>query len=347
MKPKIAFITPALGLGGAERWILTLTKYFKNVQVEKIINLTGKSDKNLLSEACKYTDVVIDNFFSNTNLIKKELENIDVVISWAYTAPLNLSKECKCITIDVSHSDSSWNNHKNLTSITEKKSKYHVGVSKTAAASFSKNINPKIIYNGIDIERINPNVSREEQRRIWNVEDKKVVFFSGRLSEEKNPLALVKAIDYFNDDWIFIFIANGALLDYFKSLNNDKIKLVEKTLNIGNYFSASDIFVMTSNVEGMPLSLLEAWYSEIPTVTTEYNSYKELKDMHGEISNSIPLNSNSELLHKEIIDAYKKGRFDHKVKYAKKVLISNYTAEIMTKNWEDYIFEILKNDNKS
>jgi len=28
-KPKIALITPSLGMGGAERWIVTLAKFFK------------------------------------------------------------------------------------------------------------------------------------------------------------------------------------------------------------------------------------------------------------------------------------------------------------------------------
>lgn len=344
MKPKIAFITPALGLGGAERWILTLTKYFKNVNVEKIINLTGKSDRNLLNEACKYTNVLVDDFFTKKDLLKKELEKIDVVISWGYTASLNLSTELNCLSVDVSHSDPSWSNHKNLTSITEKKSKYHVAVSKTAASSFSDYIKPKVIYNGIDLERIKPNISREEQRKIWDVENKKVVFFSGRLSDEKNPFALIDAIKYFNDDWVFVFISNGQLSEKIKTLNNNKIKLVDKTQHIGNYFIASDIFVMTSNVEGMPLSLLEAWASNIPVVTTEYNSYLELKTIHGDISNSLPINSDSILLSETIKEAYKKGKDDYKVKYANQILNSFYTADIMVKNWENYIFSLLNNE---
>ena len=344
MKPKIAFITPALGLGGAERWILTLCKYFKNVDVKKIINLSGKNDEKLLKEASKYTNVLSDNFFLKPELIKKELENIDVVISWGYTASLNLSKECKCISIDVAHSDPSWNNHKNLTSITEKKSKYHVGVSKTAASSFSKNIESKVIYNGIDVERIKPNIDREKQRDIWGVKNKKVVFFSGRLSDEKNPFALIDAVKYFNDDWIFVFISNGQLLEKIKTLNNNKIKLVDKTQHIGNYFIASDVFVMTSNVEGMPLSLLEAWALSIPVVTTEYNSYLELKEIHGNISNSLPINSNPISLCEKIIKAYRNGKNDNKIIYANNILNSFYTADIMVKNWENYIFSLLNNE---
>ena len=346
MKPKIAFITPALGLGGAERWILTLTKYFKNVDVKKIINLSGRSDKNLLTEACSLTDVVIKNFNNNQEELENELKDIDVVISWAYTLDFDIKNNKKYISIDVAHSDPSWENQKNLTLLTEEKSKYHVGVSKTAASSFSEKIKPKIIYNGIDTQRIKPTIKRSDQRKIWDVENKKVVFFSGRLSQEKNPLALVSSINYFDDSWIFIFISNGIMLDYFKHLNNKKIKLVDKTLNIGNYFVASDVFVMTSNVEGMPLSLLEAWYSEIPTVTTEYNSYKELKFIHGDISNSVPLNPDPYLLYQKINYAYEYRNTDEKIKKAKKILNEYYTADIMAKNWENYIFEILKNDNK-
>lgn len=341
MKPKVTFITPSLGLGGAEKWILTLAKAFKKLTPYKIINLSGKQDQIIFNEALSITNVLSKNFYNSLDDLKNELIDSDVVISWGYNAQLDL-KQFDFPSIDVSHSDPSWENHYILIKQTEKKSKYHVGVSKTATSSF-ENKNAVTIYNGINIKSLKTNIGRINQRKEWDCENKKVVLFLGRLSNEKNPLLVLETSKSFGNDWKFIFVESGPLLKIFNDIYQENVKLVPKTKHVGDYYAAADVVVMPSKVEGMPLVLLESWYSQVPIVTSEYSTYKELKDLHGELCWSIKENNSIELM-KKIKIAYLSGRNNERVKKAKKIVEDNYTSEIMAENWENYIFSLLNNE---
>ena len=342
-KPKICFITPSFGVGGAERWILTLTKFFKRVCVDSIVILSGTADNMMIDEAQKMTNVFNKNFYEDVDSLKKILEKSNCIISWAYNANLNLANELKIPSIDVSHSDPAWLNQQKMIEHTSKKSKYHVGVSKTAASSFDKKLNAKTIYNGIDTNRLFSNISSEDQKKEWGCENKKIVLFSSRISPEKNPQMFFDVADLFDDSWMFLFVGIGSLYEKFKSMNKNNVKIVSKTSNIGNYYNASDVVVLTSKIEGMPLVLMESWYCGVPTVTTEYSTYKELKEIHGNLSWSVPVDTSLSLLALKIKEAYYAGKKSERVLKAKNIIENYYTAEIMAKNWEDYIFNILNN----
>src|SRR5690606_25406758 len=53
----------------------------------------------------------------------------------------------------------------------------------------------KIIYNGVDLQRLRPTKTRREIRRDWQAaDDTKFVGYVGRFAAEKNPLAVVQAV---------------------------------------------------------------------------------------------------------------------------------------------------------
>ena len=338
-KPQIVFLTPGLGMGGAERWIVTLAKFFNKLEPKYIINLSGRQDDKLYEEACQVTQVINGNPSINLQLIKKYCQNIDVIISWGCPNLKNLTNGLSCKIIDVSHSDPVWERHQLLISRSSLGATHHVGVSKTASSAFPKQFNPTTIYNGIDPNRVIPKNNRKNKRQEWGIKNEKIALFLGRLSDEKNPLVLVEATKYLPKNWKSVFIANGPLLDQMPQ--NDKIKLIPKDMNIDDVMEAADVLVLPSLYEGMPLVLIEGWVAGIPTVTTQYSTYNELTEMHGELSWSVPVNPDPKELASKIEEASKVGRSSEKVQNAKKVALQYYVSDKMVENWENYILSIL------
>lgn len=338
-KPKVVFITPGLGMGGAERWIVTLAKFFKKIEPKCIINLSGKSDEKLKEEAKLATKVIDGNPKINYFLIKEQCSDVDALICWGCPNLKILTRDLTCKVIDVSHSDPIWVNHKSLINRSSLGATHHVGVSKTAAKAFPEQFIPKVIYNGIDPNRVFPKNNRQKKREEWKLKDEKIALFLGRLSNEKNPLVLVEATKYLPDNWKTLFIANGPLLDQIKE--NDKIKLIPKNMNIADLMEAADVLVLPSLYEGMPLVLIEGWVAGIPTVTTQYSTYKELTQLHGELSWSVPVEPNPKELATAIENADKAGRLSEKVINAKKIALEYYVSDKMVENWENYILSIL------
>jgi glycosyltransferase involved in cell wall biosynthesis len=342
-KPKVALITPSLGMGGAERWIVTLARFFKRLDPYLILNLSGQSDSILLEEIPTSTKV-LSNFYPNPKKIIDVLSDADAVISWCFNLHVSLKDNLKCPTIDVSHSDPSWDNHKLLISQTHKNSKYHVGVSKVAASAFKKK-DATVIYNGIDTNRLKESKGRIEQRKKWGCENSKVVIFLSRLSEEKNPKILIDCSEFFDESWKFLFVNTGSMKNYFNSIKKNNVKMLEKTKHIGDYYSGADVVVLPSDIEGMPLVLLESWFCGVPVVTTRYNSYLELENMHGELCLSTEVRPTALEFSNKINQAFYEGRCSKRVILAKDVVEKNYTYETMIKNWEDYVFLKMKECN--
>ena len=335
-KPKVALITPSLGMGGAERWIVTLARFFKRLDPYLILNLSGQSDSILLEEIPTSTKVLSD-FYPNPKKIIDVLSDADAVISWCFNLDVSLKDNLKCPTIDVSHSDPSWDNHKLLISQTHKNSKYHVGVSKVAASAFNKD-DATVIYNGIDINRLKESKGRIKQRKDWGCENDKVILFLSRLSPEKNPQILLECSDLFDETWKFLFVDTGSLKKDFESIKKTNVKSIKKTNNVGDYYAGADVIVLPSDVEGMPLVLLESWFCGVPIVTTQYDSYLELINLHGELCLSTQVRPTAIEFAYKIKEAFDEGRCSKRVILAKDVVEKNYTHEIMIKNWEDYIF---------
>ena len=100
--------------------------------------------------------------------------------------------------------------------------------------------------------------------------------------------------------------------------------------------------VLPSDIEGMPLVLLESWFCAVPVVTTRYASYLELEDMHGELCLSTQVRPTAIEFSNKIQQAFYEGRNSKRVVLAKSVVENNYTHETMIKNWEKYIFLKIK-----
>ena len=134
-----------------------------------------------------------------------------------------------------------------------------------------KNINKKIVYipNGINIQEF-----ETPQRSDSNA---KTLIFVGRLHPQKNLINLIKAIKIVigQNTTNLVIVGNGPQRkDLEKIIRLESLTKNVKLLgeipqrNLKQYYSRSHLFILPSLYEGFPLTLLEAWASKLPVITS-------------------------------------------------------------------------------
>ena len=142
-------------------------------------------------------------------------------------------------------------------------------------------------YYGIDINHIEvvPN-GINECYFVKSVKKKNknlLLLFVGRLVKQKNPVRLIEAFRLIDNRNILLnVVGNGEdkliiknLISKYK-LNNVKILGKKTGKELLNYYKKSDIFILTSDYEGLPLVLLEAMASGCAIVASKIRGVEEL-----------------------------------------------------------------------
>ncbi|MGC8651470.1 MAG: glycosyltransferase [Minisyncoccia bacterium] len=128
-------------------------------------------------------------------------------------------------------------------------------------------------------------------RRELNLDDQvKIVGNVGRLDPPKNPIRFLKVADLvlqIRKDTIFVWIGDSnndfykEEIDSFFEIHRDlksKIIFLGFRSNAPELMSDFDIFLLTSDDEGMPLVILEAFSLGIPVVSTEVGCLREMSE---------------------------------------------------------------------
>lgn len=101
---------------------------------------------------------------------------------------------------------------------------------------------------------------------------------AGRLCEQKNYQMLINAIEWLRDNYeikvnVFIYGEGELRNDLTHEINKRNLEkniyLMGYTSNIIEAYNKSDIYVMTSNYEGMPNALMEAMAVGLPCISTD------------------------------------------------------------------------------
>ena len=138
----------------------------------------------------------------------------------------------------------------------------------------------------------NPNKKRAiEFLKTRNIEirKRKIVASVSALTDQKDPITLVRAIKILSDlrkDFIFLHFGDGFLLEEVrKEIKKLKIEKVYQLLGFvddpEDFYPLFNVYVMTSLNEGTPLSILDAFYNKVPVVATDIPPLKELLQGRG------------------------------------------------------------------
>jgi glycosyltransferase involved in cell wall biosynthesis len=145
-----------------------------------------------------------------------------------------------------------------------------------------------------------------------------------------------------SDIYRFYLVGDGPHLKYLKSMAlklgiKDKVHFEGRRFNVYPYLNCFDLYVLTSESEGMPLALLEAASSKLPIITSDLPVIKEifsetevafytLNDIASLKAAIEKANSNRESLSRNVYNLY----------------LENYTDKVMSMNYQKLYQQILK-----
>jgi len=141
--------------------------------------------------------------------------------------------------------------------------------------------NVEYIPNGVD-----PDFWKREDSVVTGNKSKTRFLFVGRLEEEKGLIYLIEVVRRLKSDreeFIVQFVGDGSLRPHLEKLVDTyglgdyiQFKGILHQKELKKVYNYSDIFILPSLHEGMPLTLLEAWASGLPVIITKVGNILDI-----------------------------------------------------------------------
>lgn len=128
------------------------------------------------------------------------------------------------------------------------------------------------IHNGVS--EFDISVSRAPQEKV-------VIIMVARFSPQKDYKTLLLALKDINSPIEVLLVGEGELLQSSKQLAselnlNEKVKFLGMRKDVKKLLSRSDIFVLVSHYEGLPISIIEAMSAKLPIIASNVGGVSEL-----------------------------------------------------------------------
>ncbi len=206
----------------------------------------------------------------------------------------------------------------------------------------------EVINNGIEIDKFNISINRNQKREEFHLQPNDfVIGLFGRFVPAKAHEVLLRSLKNViktHPHVKVLFVGSGPTEKNIKKIAKNLGLLEQVTFagfrkDVPELYKILDLFVLTSNREGFPITLLEAMSSGIPTIVTNVGGNS---DIICDRKNGFIIESNdaAELSRriKNIIDHPEQVEVitDHAAKTVKR----NFTSKIMTQATERLIAEL-------
>ncbi|WP_158651608.1 glycosyltransferase [Mesobacillus jeotgali] len=322
-KKKVVCVVPSLSSGGAEKMALDLVTYLDkekfDVTLISLYSNKGEAFSKLALERgvnVYYLDKKSGFDIKTILKLSKVLTNLKPHVihthlySSIYCMPwINLHK--KTIWVHTVHNIANKELPSPYLKIMEyfykRKKAIPIGISEEIRKTISYRYNLKLadiplIHNGIDTKFFSP------VTKIENGTEEIVFSCVARFSPQKNHELLINAFNFARKKYSnmkLLLIGDGLLRkDIEKQIASygleDHVLLVGNSSNVIEWLRKSDIFVLSSNYEGLPLSILEAMSVGLPVIGTRVGGVPDVL-IHGEEGLTVPP-MNAEELANAMID---------------------------------------------
>jgi glycosyltransferase involved in cell wall biosynthesis len=209
------------------------------------------------------------------------------------------------------------------------------------------------IPNAVDTEELkgsidNANKSDLKETLLGN-KDLMVVLFVGSISHRKGVPVLLNAVkpivSEFGTNVVFALVGSGDYeVEAKRFVKNNNIehnvrflgRISDEMLN--KFYQCSDVFVLPSYSEGMPTSILEAMFYQIPVITTNLPS---VADRFESTAILITPGSVSELVNGISLVLKDLKAWDHKNKLGKKMVETEYNWNNVAGQYESVYKDII------
>lgn len=351
---KVYFFTGALLEGGAERVISLLSREFvnKEIDVEIVIykNCPIFYEIDNRIKVCKIeSETKSNNMLKNIIWLRKKFQNdADLVIS--FLAPFNMLAIFSTLFSSIPIIVADRNDPKKIPSnffvrkIRDIIYCFANGVvlqTKTNQEYFSEFIKKKscVIYNPIDLKKL--------QGAALSANKEKEIVSVGRLMPQKNHIMLIRAFANIHQQY-----PNYKLTIYGDGPERSKLIELAKDLNLSDYISfpgnvkdvherilSSEVFVLSSDYEGMPNALIEAMCLGLPVISTKVSGATDL--IH-DYQNGIVIDVNdSNGLVQALIKFLENETLRNKCAQNAVKLASSLKLDIISDEWIKFIYKIL------
>jgi len=210
-----------------------------------------------------------------------------------------------------------------------------------------------LIYNWYDAKRffINSNEVKSKKRQELNIsKDKFVVSIIGNCSRVKRHHLVLQALSLLPDkiDWVLLHAGNEEPGFPERKLAVDlniseRCRFLGSVTNVEDILNVSDVYIMSSKVEGLGIAAIEAMACGVPTILTKSPGLTDLIDRIEEIKG---VDSNAQEIAKSICELENMTEYE---KNQVSVNIANkaYTLFSMkkgVKNYSNYYNHLLQPD---
>lgn len=358
------FYINSIDKGGAERVITNLANYFSkdndvllvvtnkskvNYVIDKKVNFISLKSNKFINKISK---ISLTKYLSLRKVIKNEKP--DIVISFLPESGFRIaalkkySKYMKNIPLIISIRNNPYVEYKGK-------------IINRLMRFLYKNIDGLVVQTPDCLEYFkdilscdkiviaNPLSDRFLNKKMPNKRRKEIVTVNS-LTTKKNPFLVIKAFEDFvkeNSDYHLIMYGDGPLRNDLQNYINenkltDKITIAGNVDDVENKIIDSSIYVLPSNYEGMPNSLMEAMALGIPSIATD-SPIGGCKMLINNNINGILIEVDNK---DELVMAMKKitndDKFANKLSNEARKIINEYDPKIINKKWEDYIYKHIK-----
>lgn len=297
---KVAFVITSLVVGGAENMMVNLLEHIDNNYYDTKVFVLSERKGSCLEEKLdnlnikiKYLDMSkvekkdrIIKFFKEMNNFSPQVLHVHLDMKYAFLWAI-FHKVKLIFTMHSQpyrlESKLFWLSSKIL--LMQHKLLF-VGVSKRIASEilnrFKCNNAVCTINNPVDISKYSflRSIKEKKEINLINV---------ARFNSVKNHRLLVEAFSKLiqkNESTRLCLVGDGELLgdikEYAKELKvSDKVYFLGCVDNVQEILKLADVFVLSSNAEALPISVLEAMASGLPIVSTNVGGLKDIVTNNG------------------------------------------------------------------
>lgn len=307
---KILYVITGLGQGGAERVVCDLAdKMYEKGNEVKIAYLTGEiltrptqNDIELIKINLNKAISLPKAYFKLASIITKyqpDVVHAHMIHANILSRLITITTPIERLICTAHNSNEGGTAHMLSYRITHKLSDLITNVSETAVASFEANhavpkSSMKCMYNGVNFNNFQyyPMARKKVAKELGLKDKDKIILAVGRFSSQKNYPNLLTAISYLksenNLDFVLLIAGDGELRFEIENLiaklglEHDVIMLGRRS-DIPSLMSACDVFVLSSDYEGLPTVLIEASACQAHVVATEVSGVHEILGSNGKI----------------------------------------------------------------
>ncbi len=143
-------------------------------------------------------------------------------------------------------------------------------------------LKPIVITNGVDTNKFKPSTAKKRRllQQAGLPTELKYIGCAARLESVKSHDVLIKALNNLPNNMALLLAGTGSLKDQLQKLALS-LHLEERVFFLGHvddmtsFYPLIDVFCLSSNNEGLPLSPMEAQSSGVPVVLTDVGGCKE------------------------------------------------------------------------